>query len=124
MDYNQGYGYASQGRVSSNARPVGIPAVNSNTHAAAYQPQSTAAYPSASHHYMQQQQQGHGSSGMSVGAGGMLPSQQSSTRMDRNAAINEYVAKQKAAKQNAPLIRKVSEEDTEAAVDNVVRALV
>ena len=30
-------------------------------------------------------------------------------RVDRSSAINEYVAKQKAAKQNAPLIRKVRE---------------
>ena len=55
---------------------------------------------------MSQQQQAQGiprvaSGGGSGGAAGL----------DRTAQINDYVAKQKAAKQNAPLIRKVTHTD-------------
>ena len=53
---------------------------------------------------MSQQQQAQGiprvASGGGSGAGG--------AGLDRTAQINDYVAKQKAAKQNAPLIRKVT----------------
>ena len=45
---------------------------------------------------------GYGAGPAAVSPGGIA-------RVDRSSAINDYVLKQKQAKQNAPLLRKVSE---------------
>lgn len=75
---NPSYGYSSQSRNPVSAAPRGIPS-NNNAYGGG-------------------------------GGGGVQSSPspvQGIARVDRSSAINEYVAKQKAAKQNAPLIRKV-----------------
>lgn len=94
MDHNSSYGYSSQGA----ARTAGGAGAAGRAHA----------YPGAqTAGGMSQQQQAQGiprvASGGGSGAGAGL---------DRTAQINDYVAKQKAAKQNAPLIRKVTHTQT------------
>lgn len=101
MDYGQpSYGYSAQHArsIGGSGVGVGIRSVNPS--------QAQVGIPS--HHY-------HGSPagatinmGATQNGGNMNTPQSASVRADRSAQINEYVAKQKAAKLNAPLIKKVT----------------
>lgn len=99
MDYNSSYGYSSQGA----GRTAGGTSAAVRAHA--YPGAQTAGGMSHTSSQQQQQQQSQGIPRVSSGGSG------SGSGLDRTAQINDYVAKQKAAKQNAPLIRKVRRTD-------------